>query len=151
MIALLRDSEWAFRPPEPRAIEDGDRLAVMFRASWERYWSEATGTYTVRDGRLEPVVDTTLRTRFDASVERVRSGARISTVVDTILSQATAGERHALERCGGLGHGIGITADEIPIFSLENHTAVAPGMCLVLTAASSSSEGLALHADTVVI
>jgi len=150
MLASPGDGDRAFRPPEPRAIDDGARLAVMCRASWERYWSDATRTFSVRGGRLEPVFDTTLRARFDAAVERARPGATIASWVDAALSQSTPDERHALERCG-LGHGIGITADELPAFSRETHTAIAPGMCLVLTVASSSGDGVALHADTIVI
>jgi Xaa-Pro dipeptidase len=150
MLAPLHDSEWAFRPPEPHAIDDGARIAVTVRASWERYWSEATRTFVMRGNRLEPVLDETLQARFGAAVERARAGATIASCVDAALSQAAAHERQALERCG-LGHGIGITADEIPAFTRGNQTAIAPGMCLVLTAATSSSDGLALHADTIVI
>lgn len=150
MIASLPDSDWAFRPPEPRAIEDGERLAVMFRASWERYWSEATRTFTVRRGRLEPVIDTKLQTQFEAAVERARAGATIAGWVDAAVSDMTPQERRALARFG-LGHGIGITADEMPTFSRDNHTALASGMCLVVTAAAASDDGLALHGDTIVV
>jgi Xaa-Pro dipeptidase len=129
MVAALRDDDWAFRPPEPRRIDDGERLAVTFRVSWERYWAEATRTFAVHDDRLKPVADGVLRARFDAAVQRARSDGTIR----------------------GSGHGIGITPDEPPIFSRDNDTPIAPGMCLVLTEAASSDDGPALHADTVVI
>jgi Xaa-Pro aminopeptidase len=70
--------------------------------------------------------------------------------VDASLSETTPDERLALDRCG-LGHGIGITGDELPIFSRENQTVIAPGMCLVVAAAAASGDGLALYADTIVI
>jgi len=149
MLAPLHDREWAFRPPEPRAIDDGARIAVTVRASWERYWSEATRTFVVRGGRLEPVLDAALQERFEAAVERARAGATIASCVDAAWSLAGVHERQALARFG-LSHGIGITADEIPVFTRENQTAIAPSTCLVLTAAASSRDGLALHADTIV-
>jgi Xaa-Pro aminopeptidase len=150
MLAPLCDDDWTFRPPEHLALEDGVRLAVTFAASWERYWSEATRTFIVRDARLEPVVNTTVEARFAAAVERARAGATIADCVDAALSQATPRERKALEQCG-LGHGIGLATDESPIFADDNHVAIAPGMCLVLTAAAASTDGVALCADTVVI
>jgi Xaa-Pro aminopeptidase len=150
MVAPLAGHDWAFRPPEARAIDDGTRIAVMFRASWERYWSEATRTFIVRGSRLEPVADATLGMRFDAAVARARAGGTIARCVDAALSETTPDERLALERCG-LGHAIGITANEMPIFSREDHTAIEPGMCFVLTAAAASASGLALHADTIVV
>jgi Xaa-Pro aminopeptidase len=150
LVAELRDRDWTFRPPEARRIEDGQRLTVTLRASWERYWSESTRTVTVRGDWLEPVSDAALRARFDAVVERARSGATIAGLVNAAISAATDKERHALERCG-FGHGIGITAVEPPVFSPGNDTPIAPGMCLVVTAAASSGEGLALHADTIVV
>jgi Xaa-Pro aminopeptidase len=150
MVARFGDDDWAFRPPEPLATENGLRLAVTFAASWERYWSEATRTFIVRGDRLEPVVDMAVEARFAAAVERARASATITDCVDAALSEATPHERHALERCG-LGHGIGITRDEAPIFAPDNHAAILPGTCLVLTAAASSNDGLALYADTVVV
>jgi Xaa-Pro aminopeptidase len=150
MVAALRDRNRAFRPPEAQRIVDGERLAVMFRASRERYWSETTRTFTVRGDRIEPVVDETLQARFNAAVERARSGAPIASLVDRTVSALTTDERRALEQCG-FGHGIGVTADEPPTFEAGNQTPIEPGMCLVLTAAASSADGLALHADTIVI
>ena len=150
LVATLRDRDWTFRPPEARGMEDGQRLAVTVRASWERYWSESTRTFTVRGDRLQSVLDAALRARFDAGVERARSGATIAGWVDAAMSAVTDKERQALERCG-FGHGIGITAVEPPVFSPGNDTPIAPGICLVLTAAASSDEGLALHADTIVV
>jgi D-alanyl-D-alanine dipeptidase len=150
LVAALGDRDWTFRPPEAREIEDGSRLAVTFRVSWERYWSEATRTFTVRGDRLQPLADTTLRTRFEAAVDCARSGGTSADCVDAAVSAATADERQALERCG-FGHGIGVTAVEPPLVSPGNHTVIAPGMCLVLAAAASSDERLALHADTIVV
>src|SRR5262245_11018821 len=141
---------WAFRPPEAVELDDGERVAITFRASWERYWSESTRTFTVRGGRFEPVVDPPLLARFDSVVERARTGVTIATVIDETLSDASAEDRQALERFG-FGHGIGITADEWPFFSRDRLTPIAPGMCLVLTAARASQNGPSLHGDTIVV
>jgi Xaa-Pro aminopeptidase len=141
---------WVFRPPEPVAIADGERLAVTFRASWERYWSEATRTFTMRDGRLEPVRGAAMLARFDTAVERARSGVTIASWIDAAMTETATADRQALERFG-FGRGIGITADEPPILARETDTPIVPGMCLVLTAAATVDDGLVLHADTIII
>jgi len=150
MITSLSDDDWAFRPPEARAIEGGGRLAVTVRASWERYWSEATRTFVVGGDRLEPIREPSVQARFDAAVARAGAGATIARSVDAALSEATPSECRALDRLG-FGHGIGITAHEYPIFSRENETRIASGMCLVLPSVAASDEGLTLYADTIVV
>ena len=150
MVAPLNDDDWTFRPPEAVGIERGARLAITLRASRERYWSEATRTVVARGARLDVVSGAALQGRFDAGVARARSAGTIASWVDAAMSAAAPEERHALERCG-FGHGIGITADEPPIFSREHHAPFAPGMCLVLAAAAFADDGLALHGDTIVL
>jgi Xaa-Pro aminopeptidase len=149
-VASLRESDWAFRPPESTAIVDGDRIAVTLCASWARYWAEATRTFTVRGDRLELDDDAMVRARFDAAVHRARPGATIADWADTRLAEAAPNEREALHRCG-LGHAIGLDVDEAPILSTGDQSAFAAGMCAVVTAAAPSSDGLALRADTIVI
>src|SRR4029077_3289251 len=102
MVASLRDDDWAFRPPEAVGIERGARLAIMLRASWERYWSEATRTFVARGDRLDVVGGAVLQARFDAGVERARSAGTIASWVDAAMSAAAPGGRHALGQ-GGFG------------------------------------------------
>ena len=42
MIANPLDSDLVFRPPEDSAIAESETIVVLLRASWERYWAEAT-------------------------------------------------------------------------------------------------------------
>ena len=44
-----------------------------------------------------------------------------------------------------------VTADEPPILARGNDTPIVPGMCLVLTAATTADDHLVLHADTIAI
>lgn len=150
MVARPDDPGWAFRPPEPRPLHAGESLAVTCGASWERYWSEATRTFVARGERLEPFMDDEIASRFQAMAARAAAGTPVADWVRAARSAMTPAERGLIAPYG-LGHGIGVTPEEWPVLSADSGATIASGMCLVLRTAVSTGEGLALHADTVIV
>jgi Xaa-Pro aminopeptidase len=138
MVANPLDPDWAFRPPEDGAIAESETISVLVRASWERYWAEATRTYSVRCGRFEPEWSESDAALFDSIIQRFTPGRSVAELLGE-LGTACA------------GNGIGITAIEPPILSTNDSvTILQPGMCLSirLTLASSVVRGEMIVIET---
>lgn len=150
LIGRPREIDWAFRPPEETTIREGETVFLDLSASWERYWSEVTRTLRVGSDRIDPVWNADLDARFGQLVAAASPGVLVASYVGAAMSAMTPSEASALEPYG-LGHGIGITPEEVPVLSAENHAPIERGMCLVLRAAFMGRHGLILHSDTVVV
>jgi Xaa-Pro aminopeptidase len=150
LVARPQQEHWALRPPEPALIRRGELISLMVSASWERYWSEATRTFVARADGLVGISDERLEARLHAIVSGAKPGVVAAEWVRSVGLAMTPGERHALEPYG-FGHGIGITPEEPPALTPDSGVQLTSGMCLVFRTAVSSTAGLVLHGDTVVI
>ena len=150
MVARPEPDGWALRPPEDAEIREGETVALVLSASWERYWSEATRTFVARGDRLEPVWDDEADARFRSLIAGVRPGVAVADWVASALALSTPAERRAIGP-HMLGHGIGVTPEEEPALSAGSRAVIASGMCFVVRAALSTVRGVALHGDTIVV
>lgn len=138
MIANPLDSDWAFRPPEDSTIAESQTITVLVRASWERYWAEATRTYRVRRGRLEPAWSESDAALFDSIIQGFTPGRSIAELLGDLGTTCA-------------GNGIGVTAFEPPILSTNDSvTTLQHGMCfsIRLTLPSSVIRGETIVIDT---
>ena len=147
MIARPNDTAWAFRPPEPLNLDDGDTFALHVAVSWERYWWEATRTFRVRTNAIDPVWSPDLERRYRQLTGAFRSGVTVRDAVRHARELLTSDERHAVDVCG-LGHGIGITPEENPVLSEGGDDTLRSGMCLVIRSAFAVDQALVIHGET---
>ena len=156
LIARPAEPDWAFRPPEDSALGDGETVIIHMAASWERYWSEAIRSYTLESGNLQALWTETQELQFQAVTVNLRPGRSIAD-----FAQSAAGEmgpaNAALIQEYGIGHGIGVTAREWPVISLQsgsprNQVAIERGMCFsVRLAQSDARTGFVIRGDTVIV
>jgi Xaa-Pro aminopeptidase len=150
MIARTAEPDWTFRPAEGAAIREGDVLAVLVSASWERYWSEAIRTFMVGSDRLIRVVDREMDERFRKLVDDARPGVAVSEWSRGAVATMSASDASSLATYG-FGHGIGVTPEEWPVLSADSGVTMESGMCLVVRAALTTTLGFVVHGDTIVV
>jgi Xaa-Pro aminopeptidase len=150
LMARPGEAEWAFRTAGDAAFCEGDTLSVHLGASWERYWSEAIRTYVVHGGRLDLEWNGELDGRFRSLVAAATAGTTVAEWVRAAGATMSASERRSLAPYG-MGHGIGVTAEESPVLATDSQAMIESGMCLVVRAAMTGDRGLVVHGDTIVV
>ena len=144
LIGRPRESGWAFRPPEDRAIAEGETVFVHLGASWERYWSEAIRTYCAESGNLEVHGDEAQEKQFQSILAWLEPGRTIAEFAGMAAS--------SIMQPYGLGHSIGNTPTEPPMLSADNQTRIEPGMCFsVRLALPDRRHGFIAWGDTVIV
>ncbi len=150
MIGRPRQTEWAFRPPEPQRLDEDATFVLHLAVSWERYWWEATRTFRVRANAIEPVWTDDLEQRYRRLTDAFRPGIAVRDAVRQVRDLLTPDEWQALDTCG-LGHGIGVTPEEAPVLSDGCDGTLQSGMCLVIRAALRAGGALVIHGETIIL
>jgi Xaa-Pro aminopeptidase len=150
MLARPQEPDWAFRPPENRRLDPGDQVILHLAVSWERYWWEATRTFCLQSGSLEPVWTDDLDTRFRQLVAMASPDTAVRDFVRGARTILTASEWQTLELCG-LGHGIGVMAEEAPVMTDSCGDVLLPGMGLVVRAAFDHRESPVIRGETIIL
>jgi hypothetical protein len=150
LIARPGEADWTCRPVEDVECRVGETVSVLLAASWERYWAQAIRTFRVAGDRFEPLATNGTAVRFDAWTSGLRPGVGIGQWAHATHDAMSPAERAAIAPYG-LGEAIGITPEEWPRLSIDNHVTIERGTCFAVRAAFESADGLILHGDTIVV
>lgn len=123
----------ALRPPDERVLAGGDALLLFLGVEVQRYWAEAAQTLV-----LGPVAPELRRLADDAhgAIDAMRAAARPGARGGDVAAAAQrvlgGGERWERACAYGLGHGIGLDADEPPAIAPGSTDEVGEGGVLAL-------------------
>jgi Xaa-Pro aminopeptidase len=149
LLARPKLADWALRPAKDAPIPPGDRIIVYLAASFERYWAEAVRTFIVADFGFSEVNDEKTNELYQEIIASVKPGK--------LASQFYKETMKAIRRKGfeyvsdyGLGHGIGLSSQELPLFDDKDTNPLAEGMSFVLRLAIRDREkGAIMTGNTV--
>jgi len=116
----------SLRPPSDATISPSQSLSLLAAAEVQRYWAEAARTYGASAALADQAVD--------AMVATAKPGANAGAVADAaraVLSSAT-GWTDTTADAYGLGHGIGLDADEPPVIRASSSETLVAGAALAL-------------------
>lgn len=131
MIAKPMEERWAFRPAEEIQISFGESRIIYLAVEFERYWAEGIRTFAARDSSFaEPKFE-----NISALYERIVNGMRPEKTSSQFYHETM--EELKKENIDyipeyGLGQGIGLSPQEFPVISGEDHTLLREGMTFSL-------------------
>lgn len=133
----------ALRPVDDRALVAGDTVVIYAALEFQRYWAETARTFVL--GRASDALRALHGQAADKLARMVaaaRAGVQAGTVADA------AGPGGAVY---GLGHGIGLDAEEPPAIVAGSNDVLADGAALALRAILHGNGQGAAVAQTVVV
>ncbi len=149
LLARPKPADWALRPAKDAALPTGDRVVVYLAASFERYWAEAVRTFIVADSGFSEVNGEKTKELFQEIIAAVKPGKLASQFYkETMKTIRRKGFEYVPDY--GLGHGIGLSSQEFPLFDEKDATPFAEGMSFVLRlAVRDREEGAIMTGNTV--
>jgi Xaa-Pro dipeptidase len=131
MISRPKRDQGTFRPPEEAILSPGETVCLYLAVEFERYWSEAIRTFTVKDGLLVPVAREDMNDRYQRIAELLEPRKTASSFCNEAFSQIRK-EKAELLPAYALGQGIGLSPRESPTLSKGDKTVLKEGMCLTV-------------------
>ena len=104
----------ALRPPDDRKLAKGDVVMLFIAAEIQRYWAEGARTYVLGAPNAELLA---LAGKVGEALGAMRASARAGASVAQLFAAASDKLNGLADSAAlyGLGHGIGLDADEAPI------------------------------------
>jgi Xaa-Pro aminopeptidase len=108
-------------------------LAVEF----ERYWAEGVRTFVLEGDSLRECPVDIFNTLYSQTIQKIKLGERISQFYKETVAEMKAARVDAIYDYG-LGQGIGLSPQELPLLTEEETNPFREGMCLTLRLATKS-------------
>jgi Xaa-Pro dipeptidase len=138
------------RPPENRSIGQGHALIVYAAVEFERYWAEAVKTFAVQEASFSEIVSDATAV-YDRAIGAIKPGRSVSQLYKDVLEDA---QRSGLELLSdyGLGGGIGLSLNELPVINEKGAQKLKEGMCLSLRlAVKDKTYGSTMFGNTLLV
>ena len=123
----------SLRPPDDQVVQAGDTIMVYVTGEVQRYWAEGARTFTL--GPASPTLPV-LAARAAEALAAMRRAAVPGASVSDIWARANAAlddpELRASANAYGLGHGIGLDAEEAPFITTGSNELLVEGATLAL-------------------
>jgi len=143
------EKDETLRPPDDRTISGGDVVVVHLAVEFERYWAEGTRTYRAEGISLAESTPDVVRSLYGRITQGLVPGKTASGFYREALAKVKR-SRIPFVADYGLGGGIGLSGQELPLLSADDGTLLKEGMTLSLRLAVTAPEtGLAMLGDTV--
>lgn len=139
LIAKPQETQWAFRPPEDTQIRSGDTVIIYLAMEFERYWAEGIKTFRAKNSSLEEVTPETVGSLYERLAEGMQPGKKLSQFYKDTLHEVQKSKAHAIWDYG-MGQGIGLSLQELPLINKEEKNVIKEGMCLTLRLAIKDNE-----------
>ncbi len=139
MIAKPLEERWAFKPPEEKPLRSEDRVILYLAVEFERYWSEAVRTFSVRDSSFVEIQPEGVRTLYETVAEGMRTGKKVSQFYKETMAKIKKANFNPLPD-DGLGQGIGLSLKEFPVIAKEDRSLLGRGVCFSLRLGVSNKE-----------
>ncbi len=132
LLARPRDEGCALRPAEDRQISTGDTIILYLAVEFERYWSEGIRTLVLTDtSSLNDGVPDSINQLYERIAAKLTPGKTISQFCNEMMSEIGASRLEHIPDYG-LGQGIGLSPEELPLINAENAGQLEQGMCLTM-------------------
>ncbi len=139
LIAKPWEKNWALRPLGDGPLSAGERVILYLAVEFERYWAEGMRTVVFgRDSFTEPPVDM-FNTLYSQIIQNMKIGKRISQFCKETGAEIKATHKDAIYDYG-LGQGIGLSLQELPLLTEKETNPFSEGMCLTLRLAIKNGE-----------
>jgi len=138
------------RPPENRSIGQGHALIINAAVEFERYWAEAVKTFTVKEDSFSEIASDATAV-YDRAIDAIKPGRAVSRLYKDLLEDAG---RSGLELLSdyGLGGGIGLSLNELPVINEKGVQKLKEGMCLSLRlAVRDKTYGSTMFGNTLLV
>ena len=143
------EKDETLRPPDDRTISGGDVVVVHLAVEFERYWAEGTRTYRAEGISLAESTPDAVRSLYGRITQGLVPGKTASGFYREAFAKVKR-SRIPFVADYGLGGGIGLSGQELPLLSADDGTLLKEGMTLSLRLAVTAPEtGLAMLGDTV--
>lgn len=131
LIAKSQEKNWTLRPLGDVPLSADDKVILYLAVEFERYWAEGMRTFVLeRDSFTEPPVDI-FNTLYSQIIQNMKLGERISQFYKETVAEIKATHVDAISDYG-LGQGIGLSLQELPLLTEEETNPLREGMCLTL-------------------
>jgi Xaa-Pro aminopeptidase len=114
----------ALRPPDERLLNAGDTVLLHIQVEVQRYWSQASRTFTLgTPSEAQRALTDRAKNALAAMQAAVHGGVRAADVA-AAAKNILGDELFAVAQTYGLGSGIGLDAHEPPAIALDSNEAV---------------------------
>ncbi len=131
MIARPLKERWAFKPPEESLLRSEDRIIIYLAIAFERYWAEATRTFSVRDSSLVETQPEEVKRVYETILKGISTGKKVSEFYRETMARIKKANFEFIPDYG-LGRGIGLSLREFPILDTNNRNVLTQGTCFSL-------------------
>jgi Xaa-Pro aminopeptidase/Xaa-Pro dipeptidase len=138
------------RPPENRSIGQGHALIIYAAVEFERYWAEAARTFTIKEASFSEITSDATAV-YGRAIDAIKPGRTVSQLYKDVLEDAG---RSGLELLSdyGLGGGIGLSLNELPVINEKGAQKLKEGMCLSLRlAVKDKTYGSTMFGNTLLV
>jgi Xaa-Pro aminopeptidase len=139
LLARPKRQGWAMRPAEKTSLSSNDTVIVYLAASFERYWAEGIKTFVVKKPSFAEVNDEKVNELYKQITAGVKPGKPVSQFYQEAMDEFRRKNVRYIPDYG-LGHGIGLSPEELPVMGDKDPNRFAEGMCLVLRIAIEDQE-----------
>ena len=148
LIAKPKERNWTLRPLGEVPLSADERVILYLAVEFERYWAEGMRTFALEGDSLKgyPSIFNTL---YSQIIQNMKLGKRISQFCKETVAEIKATHADAIHDYG-LGQGIGLSLQELPLLTEEETNPLREGMCLTLRLAiKNGGEGPMMIGNTI--
>jgi Xaa-Pro aminopeptidase len=149
LIAKPKERNWALRPLGDIPLSANETTILYLAVEFERYWAEGIRTVLFKDTALIKPDTQPVNALYDQIIGSMTPRKRASQIYLEILDKIKANSMDVILDYG-LGQGIGLSIQELPLFTEEDATPLQEGMCLTFRLALKNREiGAIMMGDTI--
>ena len=131
LIGRPGEKNWALRPADDSPISSGETIVLYLAVEYERYWAESIRTFVVQPPRLVPVNSEKYTKLYEQVLGKMAPKLKMSRICEAIIGELDKSGIQYSTRYG-LGQGIGLKLQEMPVIAADDATVLKPGMCFTL-------------------
>jgi Xaa-Pro aminopeptidase len=137
LIAKPKERSWTLRPLGDVPLSADETVILYLAVEFERYWAEGVRTFVLEGDSLRECPVDIFNTLYSQTIQKIKLGERISQFYKETVAEMKAARVDAIYDYG-LGQGIGLSPQELPLLTEEETNPFREGMCLTLRLATKS-------------
>ncbi len=131
LIAKPKERNWTLRPLGDVPFSANERVILYLAVEFERYWAEGVRTFVREGNSLKECPVSIFNTLYSQIIQKMKLGQKISQFCKETVAEIKATHADAIYDYG-LGQGIGLSLQELPLLTEEETNPFKEGMCLTL-------------------
>ena len=126
-----QDAEWALRPAEDAVIAPEQVIILFVAVEYERYWAEGIRTFKAKDAFFVDAIGENVETLYERIISNMKPGKLLSQCYKEAMGEIQKSTVEYIPNYG-LGQGIGLSLQELPMITATERAQLQAGMCLTL-------------------